>query len=167
MRRPWIPILHCIRFACIHFAKADHLAIHWTCPGILPCHISRSFPATVGIEGSEWSDNTVPPSKSDASSIIRECRDSSGPRHWGIRMCSSAGFLDSQLNNQARQLQLTLLSIFSLIQISSTIVQHVLHNEDRNHSLPELDFSGLCPPQHSASLRRHHYHQNDDDLDDY
>lgn len=101
MRRPCFSILHCIRVACIHLAEDVHLAIHWTWSQYLRCHISRSFPKIVGIERSEWSDDTIPPSHSDASSIIRGYRHSSRPRRWSIRMCSSARNLNSQLINQA------------------------------------------------------------------
>jgi hypothetical protein len=100
-RRPWFPILHCIRIACIHLAEVVHLTIHWTSPRDLRCHVSRSFPEMVGIEESEWSDNTVPPLNLDASSITRECGRLPRPRRCSIRMSSSAGFLDYKLINQA------------------------------------------------------------------
>ena len=100
IRRPCFSILHCIRVACIHLPEDIHLTIHWTSSQYLRCHISPSFPKIVGIERSEWSDNTIPPSHSDASSIIREHRHSSRPRCRCIRMCSSARNLNSQLINQ-------------------------------------------------------------------
>jgi hypothetical protein len=101
MRRPCFSILHCMRVACIHLAEDVHLTTHWTWSQYLRCHISRSFPKIVGIERSEWSDKRIPPSHSDASSIMREHKHSSGPRCWSIRMCSSARNPNSQLINQA------------------------------------------------------------------